>query len=72
MFAGSLQGRTQTLPLAVYNEFELPNGLDVALAISALLVLISLAVLMTVKLMTLHGAAGLASIVDRNRTVDLR
>ena len=45
MFAGSLQGRTQTLPLAVYNEFEACN-LDVALAISALLVILSLAILL--------------------------
>ena len=65
MFAGSLQGKTQTLPLAVYYAFELPNGLEISLAISALLVLISIAVLMTVKLMTLRGAAGLASVVDR-------
>ncbi len=39
---GALQGRTQTLPLAVYNEFE-GEHLDVALAISALLVVVSLA-----------------------------
>jgi molybdate transport system permease protein len=49
MFAGSLQGRTQTLPLAVYTEFEGQNGLDVALAISALLVIISLAILLSLK-----------------------
>ena len=53
MFAGSVQGRTQTLPLAVYYAFELPNGLDISLAISALLVIISLAVLLTVKLIGL-------------------
>jgi len=49
MFAGSLQGRTQTLPLAVYTTFEAQNGLDVALAISALLVIISLAILIALK-----------------------
>jgi molybdate transport system permease protein len=49
MFAGSLQGRTQTLPLAVYTTFETQNGLDVALAISALLVIISLAILVALK-----------------------
>jgi ABC-type sulfate transport system, permease component len=49
MFAGSLQGVTQTLPLAVYTTFEAQNGLDVALAISALLVVISLAILLTLK-----------------------
>ena len=49
MFAGSLQGVTQTLPLAVYTTFEAQNGLDVALAISALLVIISLAILLALK-----------------------
>ena len=49
MFAGSLQGRTETLPLAVYTTFEAQNGLDVALAISALLVIISLAILIALK-----------------------
>jgi molybdate transport system permease protein len=48
MFAGSLQGKTQTLPLAIYYAFELPNGLDISLAISALLVIFSVAILMTV------------------------
>jgi len=49
MFAGNLQGRTQTLPLAVYTTFETQNGLDVALAISGLLVIISLAILIALK-----------------------
>jgi molybdate transport system permease protein len=49
MFAGSLQGKTQTLPLAIYAEFEAQNGLDIAIAISALLVIISLAILLTLK-----------------------
>jgi molybdate transport system permease protein len=55
MFAGSLQGKTQTLPLAVYYAFELPNGLAISLAISALLVIVSVAILMTVKLVALRG-----------------
>jgi molybdate transport system permease protein len=63
MFAGSLQGKTQTLPLAIYYAFELPNGLDISLAISALLVIFSVAILMTVKLITAEGARGLASMV---------
>jgi molybdate transport system permease protein len=50
MFAGSLQGRTQTLPLAVYQQFEAINGFNVALAISALLVITSLAILLSLKL----------------------
>ena len=49
MFAGSLQGHTETLPLAVYTTFEAQNGLDVALAISALLVIVSLAILIAMK-----------------------
>ena len=50
MFAGNLQGRTQTLPLAIYTEFDAQNGLPVALAISALLVIVSLAILLSLKL----------------------
>jgi molybdate transport system permease protein len=51
MFAGSLQKVTQTLPLAIYAEFEV--DFDVTLAISALLVLISAAVLISLKLTSL-------------------
>jgi molybdate transport system permease protein len=40
LFAGSLQGKTQTLPLAIYDEFTGGN-LDGALAISAFLVVVS-------------------------------
>ncbi|HZO62500.1 MAG TPA: ABC transporter permease subunit [Gaiellaceae bacterium] len=52
MFAGSLQGRTQTLPLAIYYVFDLPNGLDQGLAISAILVAASVAILLTTKILT--------------------
>ena len=51
MFAGSLQKVTQTLPLAIYAEFEI--NFDVTLAISALLVLISTALLISLKLASL-------------------
>jgi molybdate transport system permease protein len=51
MFAGSLQKVTQTLPLAIYAEFEV--NFDVTLAISALLVLLSAAILISLKLTTL-------------------
>ena len=47
MFAGSLQGVTQTLSLAVYAEFNV--DFDVALAVSALLILVSAALLITLK-----------------------
>ena len=48
MFAGSLQGVTQTLSLAVYQEFDV--NFDNALAIGALLVVASALILFTVKL----------------------
>jgi molybdate transport system permease protein len=40
MFAGSLQGRTQTLPLAIYGQFS-AGSFESALAMSALLVAVS-------------------------------
>jgi molybdate transport system permease protein len=49
MFAGSVQGVTQTLPLAIYAQLSL--NFDTALAIGALLVLVSLGVLLGVKLL---------------------
>jgi molybdate transport system permease protein len=48
MFAGSLRGVTQTLPLAIYEQFSL--SFDTALAMGALLVVISLALLLSLKL----------------------
>lgn len=48
MFAGSLQGVTRTLSLAVYEQFDV--DFDVALAIGAELVVVSAALLLTVKL----------------------
>jgi molybdate transport system permease protein len=48
MFAGSLQGVTQTLSLAVYEQFDV--DFDTALAIGAELVAVSAAVLLVVKL----------------------
>jgi len=48
MFAGSLQGVTQTLPLAIYAAFSL--DFDVALAMGALLVVVSAVLLVTLRL----------------------
>jgi molybdate transport system permease protein len=47
MFAGSLQGVTQTLPLAVYQEFD--HDFHLALALGGLLVLVSAVLLLTLK-----------------------
>jgi molybdate transport system permease protein len=72
MFAGSLQGRTQTLPLAVYYAFELPNGLEISLAISALLVVLSIALLLAVKLVTLRRPdRGTVTVFGGDRPVSL-
>lgn len=49
LFAGSFQGTTQTLPLAVYGEFD--ANLDQAIAIGVLLIAVSAAILLTAKLL---------------------
>jgi molybdate transport system permease protein len=49
MFAGSLQGVTQTLSLAIYEQFDI--AFDLALAIGAELVVVSAAILLVVKLL---------------------
>jgi molybdate transport system permease protein len=55
MFAGSLQGVTQTLPLAIYAEFD--RNFDATLAMGALLVVLSAALLLTLKLTSLWHAS---------------
>ena len=60
MFAGSLQGVTQTLSLAVYQEFDV--NFDNALAIGALLVLASALILFAAKLVPAWKRSGSTSI----------
>jgi molybdate transport system permease protein len=48
VFAGSLQGVTQTLPLAIYAEFD--RDFDVAISIGALFVVVGAALLLALKL----------------------
>jgi len=50
MFAGNIEGRTQTLPLAVYSEFQ-GGGLDASVAAAAILVLAAFSVLLAVRVM---------------------
>jgi molybdate transport system permease protein len=61
LFAGSLQGITRTAPLAIFADFSRPDGFVSALALSAVLILVSAALLLTVKLFgaerALEGAA---------------
>ncbi|HEX2392148.1 MAG TPA: molybdate ABC transporter permease subunit [Solirubrobacterales bacterium] len=51
LFAGSLQGVTQTAPLAIFAEFSRPDGFTAALALSGVLILVSAALLLGVKLL---------------------
>jgi molybdate transport system permease protein len=50
MFAGNVEGRTQTLPLVVYGEFQ-AGGLDASIAAAAILVLAAFGVLVAVRVM---------------------
>jgi molybdate transport system permease protein len=49
MFAGSLQGVTQTLPLAIYAQ--LGDDFDLALALGAVLVIVSGVILFVARLL---------------------
>jgi molybdate transport system permease protein len=50
LFAGNFAGRTQTMPLAIYQTME--SNLDAALAIAAVLVFISFGFLLMLRLIT--------------------
>jgi molybdate transport system permease protein len=50
MFAGNLEGRTQTLPLVVYGEFQ-GGDLDASIAAAAILVLAAFGVLVAVRML---------------------
>ena len=49
MFAGNVMGRTQTLPLVVYGEFQ-GGALDASIAAAAMLVMAAFGVLVAVRL----------------------
>jgi len=50
MFAGNFQGRTQTMPLAIYTAMQ--GDLDVSLCLSIILVAFSFVVIVLVKILT--------------------
>jgi molybdate transport system permease protein len=56
MFAGSFEGITQTVPLAIYDRFA--TDFDSALALSAVLVAVSAAILLAVKLVQRDDSLG--------------
>jgi molybdate transport system permease protein len=49
MFAGNFQGRTQTMPLAIYTAMQ--GDLDVSICLALILVVISFVVIATVKML---------------------
>ncbi len=55
MFAGNFQGRTQTMPLAIYIGLE--SNLDSALALALVLVVVSFAILAAVRLLSPKNVA---------------
>ena len=56
MFAGSFRGVTQTAPLAIFERFS--TDFSSALALSAVLVAVSAAILLSVRLLAATGASG--------------
>jgi molybdate transport system permease protein len=66
IFAGNLQGVTQTMPLAIYSELDI--SLNIAVYLAIILVLISFPIIITVKVLTLKEKGAVKekeSILDR-------
>jgi len=61
MFAGNFQGRTQTMPLAVYSALE--SNLDVAISLAIILVTVSFIIIVIIKSLT--GVTFFAPASDR-------
>ena len=61
MFAGNFQGRTQTMPLAIYQTLE-SGRLNSSLVLSGLLVIVSFSVLAIFKLLVRLGSGGVADV----------
>jgi molybdate transport system permease protein len=56
IFAGSLEGRTRTMPLAIINSFESGASIDVPIALSVILVAAAAVLLLLLRLVA-RGAA---------------
>ena len=54
LFAGNLEGVTQTMPMAIYLGFE--RNLGIALALSVVLVIVSVFLLMFTKRLERHNS----------------
>ncbi len=55
MFAGSFEGQTQTMPLAIYASFDSAGGLNEAVTLSVILIVVSFAVLLIFKGLSRFG-----------------
>jgi molybdate transport system permease protein len=55
MFAGNFQGRTQTMPLAIYTGLQ--QDLDGALTLASILLVVSFVLLIGVRLLTGRGVS---------------
>jgi len=55
MFAGNFEGKTQTMPLAIYAALEGSGGLDEAVTLAVILMIVSFVVLITFKLLSRAG-----------------
>ena len=53
LFAGNLEGKTQTMPLAIYVGFE--QGLGIALVLSVVLLAVSLGLLAVLRRLEVQG-----------------
>jgi molybdate transport system permease protein len=60
MFAGNIVGRTQTLPLFVYAEFQ--SSLDASIAAGAVLVVAALVVLLAVRILGWRSVSAMRSL----------
>ncbi len=56
MVAGNLQGKTQTMPLAIYGAMQ--GDMDASLALAVILVIISFAVIIVIKILTEKEGTG--------------
>ncbi len=61
MFAGNVQGLTQTLPLLVYGQFQ--SSLDASIAAAAILVVAAFGVLVAIRLVHWRSAVELRSVL---------
>lgn len=58
MFAGNFEGMTQTMPLAIYASLEGSGGLDEAVTLSVILVVVSFAMLVLFKVLARFSVTG--------------